>query len=237
MPRVRSPNYPSMSLPAALERIRKIHSAEGQNTIDRESFVKILGYSGLTGPSGKLLSSLAKYGLISKAGSGEVKISDLAMDIMFGEPDTKSDAIRRAANSPSLFAEINEKWSERQPGDESLRSFLARKGFSMKVLDAVIAAYRDTMGLVSSESEAYDSSGNNLVPRANSPMQIETHPATVSITPSKGFDIGFVGTAIRMSGTVGSKAEAEKVIQALRALQALLPDDDEEALDAPDTEN
>lgn len=240
MARVRSPNYPNISLPAALERIRKIHAVEGTNDIARESFVQILGYSGLSGPSAKLLSSLGKYGLTTKVGAGEVKISDLAMDIMFGESDQKAEAIQRAANSPSLFAELNEKWPERQPGDESLRSFLARKGFSMKVLDKVIAAYRATMGLVSGESEVYDFSRNNLTDPAEASMQPETHtPPAPTMPPSinKGFDIGFVGTAIRMSGMVGSKNEAAKVIKALQALQELLPDDNEAPLDANGTED
>ena len=100
MARVRSPNYPGISLPAAIERIRKVHAVEGTNDINRESFVQILGYTGLTGPSGKLLSSLGKFGLTTKVGLGEVKISDLAMDILFSEPDQKAAAIRRAANSP-----------------------------------------------------------------------------------------------------------------------------------------
>ncbi|MCH8091203.1 MAG: hypothetical protein IIC57_02530 [Proteobacteria bacterium] len=230
MARVRSPNYPSISLPAALERIRKIHAAEGTNDIDRGSLVQMLGYIGLTGPSAKLLSSLGKYGLITKVGLGEVKISDLAMDILFGEPSQKTEAIWRAANSPSLFAELNEKWPERQPGDQSLHSFLARKGFSLKVLDRVMTAYRDTMSLVSGESGVYDTSRNSLTDPAEAPMQPETHtPPAPTISPliNKGFDIGFVGTAIRMSGMVGSKSEAAKVIKALQALQDLLPDDSE----------
>ncbi len=228
MARVRSPNYPNISLPAALERIRKVHAVEGTNDIDRESFVQILGYAGLTGPSGKLLSSLGKFGLTTKVGSGEIKISDLAMDILFSEPDQKAEAIRRAANSPSLFAEINEKWPERQPGDDSLRGYLARRGFSLKVLDRVMTAYRDTMSLVSGESGVYDSSRNSLTDPAEDPMQPEAHtPPAPTVPPSinKGFDIGFVGTAIRMSGMVGSKSEAAKVIKALEALQDLLPDD------------
>ena len=51
------------------------------------------------------------------------------------------------------------------------------------------------------------------------------NPPPMSPT-TKAFDIGFVGTAIRMSGIVGTKTEAEKVIKALQALQALLPEDE-----------
>ncbi|MGH6855113.1 MAG: hypothetical protein ACREDN_06810, partial [Aestuariivirga sp.] len=157
---------------------------------------------------------------------GEIKVSDLAMDILFGESVEKQSALRKAASSPVLFAEINEKWPERQPSDENLRSFLARKGYSVKVLDQVINAYRDTMSLVSGDSGVYSprqtSGGEKLAMQALNKTSERSNPQFLK----KGFDIGFVGSAIRMSGTVGSKAEAAKVIQALTALQGLLPDED-----------
>lgn len=239
MARVRSPNYPSISLPAALNRVRKIHAVEGCNEIDRTSFVEILGYSGITGPSAKLLSTLGKYGLITKTGAGEIKISELAMDVLFAEPDEKAKAIVRAANSPTLFAELNEKWPERQPSDENLRSYLARKGFSVKVLSQVISAYQETMSLVSGDSEAYDASNGNSLIVPEGQMQLTSHAPSVRVAPAprqEGFDIGFVGTAIRMSGVVESKVEAQKVIDALTALKALLPEEVEEGANASDKE-
>ncbi len=224
---VRSPNYPNIGLPAALERVRKVQALEGQNEVSRESFTQVLGNAGLNGPSAKMLSSLAKYGLVSKAGSGEIKVSDLAMDILYGETDQKEKALRQAANSPVLFAEINEKWPERQPSDENLRSFLARKGYSVKVLDQVIGSYRETMSLVSTDNRGYTPRQSNHPEKSTMPtmQQVVERAVFQPPIPTGGFDIGFVGSAIRMNGVVSTKKEAAKVIQALTALQALLPDE------------
>ncbi len=228
MPRLRSPGYPNISLLAAIDRVRKVHEQEGQNDVSRESFVKLLGYSGLTGPACSLLSSLGKYGLITKTGSGEVKVSNLTRDILFGEQSDKNMALRRAANSPSIFAEINEKWPDQRPTDENLWSFLVRKGFTPKAANQVTSSYRDTMSLVFDGSESYNSERKELPsPEGPKPMHPEPskdQPAGVPPSVAGSFDIGFLGKTIRMSGTVSTASEAQKVIDALDALKKLLPD-------------
>ncbi|MHA1189491.1 MAG: hypothetical protein ACTSSQ_03390 [Alphaproteobacteria bacterium] len=255
MARVRSPAYPSISLPSAIERIRKIYAVEGMNEIDRESFVKLLCYSGLTGPSSTLLSSLRKYQLTQKSGAGEIKISDLGMDIMFGEPADKELAMIQAANSPSLFAEINEKWPERQPSDENLRSYLARKGFSVKVLDQVINAYRDTMSLVTGESDAHESGNNDeldeqsdkkkttraLVPMGMPPSLIEkTLNEKERVSDLEGpFEVSMIGSlasGLTVAGRFALKdrESVENFIKILEANKILLPASSKLETDKPD---
>ena len=48
-------------------------------------------------------------------------------------------------------------------------------------------------------------------------------PSTEQMEPD-GFQIGFVGDAICISGRVCSKTDTQKVISALQALQVMLPD-------------
>lgn len=223
MTRLRSPNYPSLSLPAALERIRKVHAVEGQNEVGRESFVRILGYSGLSGPASKLLSSLSKYELVTKAGSGEIRISDRSIDVMFGDPDVKVKAIQDAANSPSLFAEINEKWPERPPSDENLSNFLGRNGFSMKVLSKVIAAYRDTMSLVSDESEVYDSlaltEGSSQI---EAQRQIPQHQPSV-MRPMGKMRVALTDDHLEVTASLLDSQSVDRLIDVLNANKVLLP--------------
>lgn len=168
MSRVRSPNYPQISLPEAIRRVEQIRAKEGRNAASREALAKLLGFGSLNGASGSVLSAISKYGLLEDAGDKELKVSDLADAILFPhESDEKVSALAKAANKPALFAEIDEKWPDRPPTDENLRSYLMRRGFSQGALDNVITCYRETMELVTAKSTGYD------VSRSNSS---ETHP-------------------------------------------------------------
>src|SRR5688572_26930584 len=110
MARVRSPNYPAMSLPAAIEKIRAVQGLEGKNAAPREVLAKHLGFSGLNGASATMLSALGKYGLLEQAGDGEAKVSPLAMTILYPHDATeKREALQKAAFRPALFAKLREK--------------------------------------------------------------------------------------------------------------------------------
>jgi hypothetical protein len=168
MSRVRSPNYPQISLPEAIRRVDHIRAKEGRNAASREVLAKLLGFGGLNGASMSVLSAISKYGLIEDAGNKELKVSDLADTILFPhEKSEKASALAEAANKPTLFADIRERWPDRPPSDENLRSYLMRRGFSQNALDNAIACYRETMALVTPESDGYNASrdkGNKMRP-------------------------------------------------------------------------
>ena len=74
--------------------------------------------AGLNGASMGVLSAISKYGLLEDAGYKELRVSDLTDSILFPDNlEEKTAALQKAANSPVLFAEINEKWPDRPPGD------------------------------------------------------------------------------------------------------------------------
>jgi hypothetical protein len=155
----------------ATRRVEQIRAKEGRNAASREVLAKLLGFGGLNGASMGVLSAISKYGLLEDAGDKELKVSDLADSILFPhDPKEKTAAIAKAANSPALFAEINEKWPDRPPGDENLRSYLMRRGFSQGALDNVVTCYRETMGLVTPEPASYDAS-RNKGSETRSPME------------------------------------------------------------------
>jgi hypothetical protein len=156
MARIRSPNYPQISLAEAIRRIEQIRSKEGRNPASRDVLSKLLGFGGVNGASIGVLSAVSKYGLLEDAGNKELKVSDLADSILFPHtPDEKTDALREAAVRPLLFAEIGEKWPNHPPSDENLRSYLMRRGFSRGALDNAIACYRETMALVTGGDGSY----------------------------------------------------------------------------------
>lgn len=231
MARVRSPNYPQLSLPEALDRVRKIHAKEQHLAATRDVIASHLGYGGMNGASAKAISAIAKYGLLEDAGPDKMRVSPLALSIIFPrDGQEKAQAIRRAAFNPSLFSDIAAEWEGHQPSDANLRSFLIRRNFSSDALDRVIASYKETMTLVTQESGAYDS------PEPTAPVEPEKpsmQPAVAAAAPpapsfaiSSGADhyrLGFSPSGGLEGGfRISNLHELDDFIRALTGLKVLL---------------
>ncbi|MBV9840180.1 MAG: hypothetical protein JOY99_01375 [Sphingomonadaceae bacterium] len=158
MARTNSPGYPNMSLPKALVAVRKIFDADRRNPIDRVTAAKHIGYAGASGASDKALASLAHYGLTEKTGKSEIRVSQLALDII--HPDKPQDAagsIQQAGLKPAIFKQLRERF----PGhvsEDSLRSYLIREGFQNIAIAPVMSAYFDTISFLQ-QNKAFDQSG------------------------------------------------------------------------------
>jgi hypothetical protein len=158
MARIRSPNYPGMSLPEAISKIKTLHKREQHLSAPREVMAKHLGYAGINGASLKALSALLKYGLLEKTKDGQRRVTELAIKILHPhEEDEKASAIREAALRPTLFSEIAKQWPDGTPSDENLKVYLIRRNFASDAIPEVIKAYRETAELVTPESSEYDS--------------------------------------------------------------------------------
>jgi len=236
MARVRSPNYPSISLPAAIERVRVIHKSEGQNNVPREVIATHLGFGSINGASATLMSALGKYGLIESVGGGEARVSDIALRILFPhDNEEKVSAMREAALRPSLFSEIKEKWPDRAPSEESLRSHLVRNGFSQGALDQVIQVYRETVESINlwqqEGVEAYQNDIPSPVAQSEQKLPIPSVSAALeSKVSDKPFSLSFDGTVLE--GVIALKTVKDidrliKVLHAQRAAMIAMQDDDE----------
>lgn len=187
---VRSPNYPGVSLRDAIDRLRKLAGEIGQRSADRETVAVALGYSGLSGVSATLISALNKYELLDGRGD-DIKVSDLAMAILYpsGEEEREA-ALRKAALAPALFRELHERFGNAQ-NDDLIRNYLLRNKFSPSAVDAAISSYRETIEFVggldlahgSPRSEPVEPDMENLV---TTPMKLVA-PVVQDVTPS-GFE-------------------------------------------------
>lgn len=145
MERQRSPSYPSLSLEESIDLVAKIHKANRTNVISRETAAKDMGYAGLTGRSLTVLASLAQYGLVEKAGKGEIKVSRRAVEILHPvEAAHRDEAILEAANAPALFSALHERFSEGVPSVNALRSYLIQQNFNDVALNQAISAFTET---------------------------------------------------------------------------------------------
>lgn len=179
MARSQSPGYPNTSLPKALSQVRAIHAADRRNIIDREVAAKHIGYSGLSGASDKALASLAHYGLLEKAGKGQARVTQLAVDIL--HPETESNrkkALLEAAYSPAIFSEIRERF-DGQPSEGALRSWLTRENFLDRAIGPVVSAYMETCRFLEQE-RAFESGGPSAA------HEEESHLPNVPVAPAGG---------------------------------------------------
>jgi len=200
MARVRSPGYPSIGLKQAIEIVKKIYDKVRRNPIDRESAAKEVGYSGMTGAAAKMLSNLTHFGLIEKAGKGDLRVSEIAVEALYGHPESKKRAaIWETAFAPELFAQIRERHPDGFVSEIALRNLLKREGFAEIAITPAVNSYLNTYTFLqeqgaieshsaghelgddsSEESDGFDGGGTRSVPA----LIAEPARLTVSATPA-----------------------------------------------------
>lgn len=158
MAKARSPGYPSIGLKEAIDRIGEVWKKDYQNKIPRPILASHMGYSGLSGKSLGVLSSLGKFGLLEGRGD-ENWVSDLAVSILAHPPKTEERiaAIKTAASTPNLFSEIDLKFQNGKASDQAIKSWLITQKFLPPAADVAVRSYRETKELVEEKSTGYDS--------------------------------------------------------------------------------
>jgi hypothetical protein len=241
MARVRSPNYPQFGLPDALDRVKRIHAAENHLAAPKDVIARHLGYKGLNGASGSVISAIMKYGLLDETVSGDrVKVSPLALSILYpSRPEEKVEAIKKGALNPPLFSEIYNEWEGAQPSDENLRSYLIRKNFASDALDRVIQSYKETMELVTREAGEYvtpesgradaSAQGGQDAKAASTATNIGPSHQTVTITwiGRRGMSessIAIKDERIELAALLYDQEGVQKVIDRLNAVKTILPE-------------
>jgi hypothetical protein len=156
MARARSPEYPSISLKEAIDRVKMVYDKDYQNRLPKKVIAEHMGYKGLSGASLPILSALTKYGLLEGRGD-ETRVSDLAVALIAHAPGTpeRMDALKNAAAFPDLFAELDERFPDSKASDQAIRSYLLTRKFIPGAADVAVRAYRDTKALVEAESAGY----------------------------------------------------------------------------------
>ena len=142
----RSPSYPSIDLEDAVNKARQIHKACRESEIDRDSLATIFGFSPRSGGAMRVIASLVSYGLLKPgAKKGEVGLTQLAMEFMFGETNVeRAEAARQAALNPQIFKTLVEKF----PGDTpqgTVEAYLCRNLFTADAAKMAATTYAKTM--------------------------------------------------------------------------------------------
>lgn len=170
---VRSPSYPNMALADAIAEVRKIEGQYRTSPVDREVAAKIIGYSGLSGPANKALAALAHYGLVERAGKGELRVTSRALAILHpNSQEEKNENMRMAAIEPNLFRELQERFPNMIPPEDGVETYLNRQGFNQTAIRPATKAYLQTLLFLkeSGVSESHGVGGDDT-PDSNQPEE------------------------------------------------------------------
>lgn len=239
MARTRSPRYPSISLSQAIEKTQELHDIERANPVDREVAAQAMGYNGLTGTSATVLAGMMQYGLLEKTGKNEVRVSRLAIEILYPDSSqSKADAIREAADKPELFRDINERFSDGQPSENALRAYLMKQDFTHAAVPSAIKAYMETVlfvenatgnesygsspdeGLGIVENQQVGSEAAEMKPQSRNAFAPQQQDSSKGKQPAS---VQFVDKSIWLNGVLENQEEAGEFITVLTALKPMLP--------------
>src|SRR5208282_3865097 len=225
--RVRSPNYPAIGLPEAVQQIQKLFEKISQHAAPRNALATGMGYSGLHGASATAISALMKYGLLDRDGE-DYKLSDRAMKIIAPlSPGEKAEALRAAAKDPALFAELIDHFKGDVPNDDLMRSYLMRRGFATAAIPKVIQAFRETMDLVTRDGSLYhlseqtDTKGEDMEQNHELPPAKRTGEREFFSSPLSSQ----TRVRILVDGPAGPK-EIDKLIRMLTVQKEVIQEDD-----------
>ncbi len=246
MERQRSPSYPSLSLEQAIDMAAKLHKSVRTNVVSRETAAKDMGYTGLTGRSLTVLAALAQYGLVERAGKGDIKVTRRAVEILHPVEEThRIEAIRDAATAPTLFRDITERFPDGMPSGNALRSYLVQRDFNDVAIGQAIDAFLDTNAYVAKTEESGRTGGTPGNGDDEAPKPTSQEPAVNSIqippalppTPPPGLladavlnkiSMNIAGDRVMVSGLLDLKG-LRLLKKKIAGLEALLAPDDEDA--------
>jgi len=236
MARTRSPNYPYIGLPAAIERVRKIYDKEHRNRMSRDVVAKHLGFGSLNGVSLSVISALGKFGLLESV-DNDSQVSNDALTILVDPPDSeeRAQAIRRAALKPELFTELNKHFGGTVPSDVNLLAYLQKHGFTANAASLAAKSFRETMQLISGQPSGSHASGGAASEGNGMQPEAQREPQKTMATPSKmvagerelttGLLSKSASFRLIVNGDVGVK-EIERLIAKLQLDKEILADPD-----------
>ena len=149
--KMRSPKYPSIDLPKALELTSMFYEKQKKNKIAAEVAIESMGYKGSGSAGRQTLAALTYFGLVESEGQGparRVRISELAFRILMDQrPDSKerAEAIKEAALNPKVHKKVFDSYSSELPPDDALKYDLTvDMNFNPNAVDDLLRELRRT---------------------------------------------------------------------------------------------
>ncbi|MEW6512548.1 MAG: hypothetical protein AB1443_00950 [Pseudomonadota bacterium] len=145
--RKKSPRAPSMSLGDAIEKVGRIYDRERCHAAPIDGVAQHIGYkSAANGAALAAMASLKYYGLVDRPREGMIAVSKDFEAFRFAPTEViKQGLITKWLKSPSVFADLLEKYPESLPSDATLKFDLIQKGFAPAAADVCQQVFRKSV--------------------------------------------------------------------------------------------
>jgi hypothetical protein len=160
--RKKSPRAPSIPLDEAIERALKVYDKQGRHPGPTDLVARHMGYSGAkNGTALGVLASLRYYGLLIRPSDGTLAVSRDLEAYKFAPSDQeKRSILRKWVNSPSVFAELIEKYKELGlPADANIKYDLIQMEFTSAAADTCVAVFRRSVEFAKALDQISDDTG------------------------------------------------------------------------------
>jgi hypothetical protein len=238
----RSPSFPFISLPKAVERAQAFYDAHRRNGARLVTVADTWGYAQSSSGLQQTVGALKSYGLLEDVGRGQdrrIQLTDLANRILHdSRPGAKEASIKEAALRPRLFAEYAEKWLPNRPNDSHCLSELhLDRGFTPAAAQTFLRAFdetvtfanlkdEDSLSLVHKKAEVEPNNPTDGNPppmtalRATGPDQY----SAVSQHPPEGDTMSFAlaGGGVQVTANIKTLKGAEDLIKLMETVKLLV---------------
>jgi hypothetical protein len=144
--KVRSPQFPFISLEKAVERARVFEAEYKHHAARTANAAKLWGYAEKSSGGIQTVAALLGYGLMEVEGTlgdRKLRLTKAALTILKDErPGARPDALRTAALRPRVFAELWKAWgSERPPSVECISYLVLERHFADEAARSLLVIY------------------------------------------------------------------------------------------------
>lgn len=248
----RSPSFPFISLPKAIERLQSFYEAHRKEPTRIGMVALTWNYSPASSGLAQTIAALKQFGLLEEvkgADDRKVQITDLGRRIISDQrPGAKDQGITEAAQRPRLIAEYLTLWVPDRPNDTHRVSDLEfDRGFNQAAARQFLRVFDETVafaGLAGGDRPVDGEAGSAAVgdgsdaeligPGGARAEGVNPMPFTSSRDRplSERLQVTTTGNQLTVSAALISGREVDKLIRILEANKILLDDEDGEILAA-----
>jgi hypothetical protein len=146
--RHRSPNYPTVGLREAVERVRNLYSKDGKAGAPANIAAVHIGFGKAHGQAKSVLAALKRFGLVAQI-NGRIVPTQRALEILNLQPDDprRQKALREAVLEPSIYRELIEQHKDTGwPATDVLASELTTyRNFNPNAVNSFVKDLRDSI--------------------------------------------------------------------------------------------
>lgn len=151
VPKDRSPSFPFIGLPTAVERLIAFEAKFGRHQTPASKVGLAWGMKEASSQAAQTVAALKSFGMVEYEGSGPGRLTGLSEDgrnlLRAQQESVKREILRRLALNPKAIAKYWEKWGHPRPINEVCLDELVLNGaFTESAADTFLRVYDSTVG-------------------------------------------------------------------------------------------